>query len=143
MSDFREILNRARRFGRRQKYGSQKVERDGYSFASKLEASVYSLLKLREEAGEFTQIRCQVSVYLSDARILFKPDFECITAGGGSVYVEAKGLETAVYRIKRRLWMAYGPGPLEVYKGSHQRPKLAEVLLPTLKAVEASEEEVE
>ena len=59
------------------------------------------------------------------------PDFKVECLKTNEIYwVEAKGFETDVYRIKRRLWLWYGPGRLEVYKGSAQRVTLFETLVP-------------
>ena len=69
-------------------------------------------------------LQCQAQVKLTLAEIIYKPDFKCCDKRTGEVfYVEAKGFETPEWRIKRRLWMYYGPGRLEIYKGSHTRPK--------------------
>lgn len=101
------------------------------SFASKLESALYDLLCLMEKAGEITNIKCQDHVYLTDARIQMIPDFRAYDIKLNTVvYYEAKGFETAVWRIKRKLWAYYGPGPLRIYMGSHKRLYLAEELLP-------------
>jgi hypothetical protein len=105
------------------KYGNKKIDLDGHSFSSKLEASVYCLIK-------HVVIQCQDHIYLTDARILYIPDFKCADADGKIYWVEAKGLETDVYRIKRRLWKHYGPGQLHVYKGTAARPFLHEIIHP-------------
>lgn len=113
------------------KYGNKKTQIDGYYFASKLEADLYVHLKEREKLGEIRDIKCQVQVRLTDAKILYKPDFSAIEVDSGQVvYFEAKGFETDVWRIKRRLWEAgYGPGRLEVWKRrGRDGIKLAEVL---------------
>lgn len=119
------------------KFGNQRVETDGYSFASKLEASVYQILKLREKAGELKILQAQDHVYLTDARIGYIPDFKCedlIT--GLDFWVEAKGYASDVWPLKKKLWKFYGPGKLEVWKGTHQRPFLDETITP--KSNEAS-----
>jgi hypothetical protein len=112
------------------KYGAQAVDSDGYRFASKLEASVYQLLKLRQAAKEITQIECQVHVYLSLARVLYIPDFKCKLANGTEIYVEAKGLAGPRWPTIKKLWKSYGLGPLEIWKGSHLRPCLVETIVP-------------
>lgn len=113
------------------KYGSTRVSHAGFSFASKLEAAVYDMLKERELAGEIKIEQMQAQVKLTKAEIIYKPDFKCsYTASGIDFFVEAKGLETDVWRIKRRLWIHYGPSSLYVYKGSHKRLRLHEVLEP-------------
>lgn len=111
------------------KYKSKKVSLDGHSFASKLEASVYGMLKIRELQGEIKLLQVQCHVYLTEARILYIADFKCETINKEELYVEAKGFETSDWRIKRRLWQHYGPAPLEIWGGTHQRPFLKETLI--------------
>lgn len=102
------------------KYGSQKVSVAGRSFGSKLEKDLFIELMLEEKGGLLKNLRQQVSVYLTNARIQYIADFSAEVAigvdAGQVVYYEAKGFETPVWRIKRRLWIHYGPGILLVYK---------------------------
>lgn len=111
------------------KYHNQKVSYDNFSFASKLEAALYQFLKLREKSGEISDIKCQETVYLTKARIIYKPDFSFVM-NDKKVFAESKGFETSDWRIKRRLWQHYGPGNLEIYKGSAARLTLHETLTP-------------
>lgn len=116
---------------KKNKYGRKKVNKLGYTFDSKLESAVHDILLLRERAGEIRNIKQQVSVYLTLARILYKVDFsfeDC--ANGVEEYTEAKGFETTDYRLKRRLWIHYGPGKLTIYKGSHTKPYVDEIIIP-------------
>lgn len=116
------------------KYGAKKSEYAGQSFASGLERAVYQQLELREKAGEISDLRCQVQVHLSEAAILLKPDFAFIdVATGEQHYAEAKGFETPQWRIKLKLWRVYGPGPLEIWKGTARQPVLDEVVKPSKK----------
>ena len=117
-------------FPSRNKYSSTRINYDGYSFASKLEAALYQQLKLEVKAGIWKSISCQTRVKLTDAEIVYIPDFRVTDPQGMDTYVEAKGFETPEWRIKRRLWEHYGPGPLLIYKGSHTRLRLAETILP-------------
>lgn len=115
----------------KEKYGREKVSHAGYSFDSKLEAALFDQLKLRERAGEISEIQAQDTIYLTAARIMYKPDFKYLNnATGEHEWAESKGFETTDYRIKRRLWMKYGPGVLHVYKGSASRIHLHETLNP-------------
>ena len=58
------------------KYKNKKVSSsDGRSFQSGLERKLYEELLFREKAGEIKDLKCQVQVYLTDAKILYKPDF--------------------------------------------------------------------
>jgi predicted nuclease of restriction endonuclease-like RecB superfamily len=96
------------------KFRNKRTETAGRSFASKAEAVVFQHLKALEDMAAILDLKCQVQVYLTESKILMKPDFSFLRAGV-RVYAECKGFETAVYRIKRRLWRHYGPGSLEVY----------------------------
>lgn len=102
---------------RRGKYSAVRTERGGYSFASKGEASCFTMLKLLERAGELSNIQVQDHVYLTEAGILYVADFKVFDVKlQRDVWIEFKGAETATWRIKRRLWQKYGPGILRVYK---------------------------
>ena len=108
----------------------KKVSRAGYSFASKAEARLFDYLKLREKAGEISDLKTQPQVYLTKARILFKPDFS-FTENGKTVYAEMKGFETAIWRIKRRLWKAgYGPGRLQVFRPRKHDVWMSDEIIP-------------
>lgn len=110
------------------KYRNKKTELDGRSFASQLEASVYTMIK----GLGYEVLQCQDHVYLTNARILYVADFKCKSKAGIICWVEAKGFETSDWRIKRRLWQHYGPGVLHIYKGSAKRPFLSEEIVPEI-----------
>jgi hypothetical protein len=111
------------------KFKAKKVQYNDFSFASQLEAAVYQWLQLREKNKEISDLRCQETVYLTKARIISKPDFSFIE-NGSKRFAESKGFETPEWRIKRRLWEHYGPGPLEIYKGSAKSFRLHETIIP-------------
>lgn len=115
------------------KYGNTRVDRDGLSFASKIEATVYQYLKLRERAGELKVIQCQAHVYLSNARILYVPDFKCELANGEPLFVESKGFCSQRWPIIKKLWLHYAEAPLEIWMGHHLKPFLAETIVPRTK----------
>ena len=57
----------------------------------------------------------QPKIYLSRAKILYKPDFEIVDKTTGEVvWVDTKGFDTVVSRIKQRLWKRYGNGTLRI-----------------------------
>lgn len=105
---------------RRNKYNRKISFIDGRKFDSRAEGTLYQYLKLLVDAKEISDLQCQVSVYLTDARILYKPDFKFVR-DGKEIYAEMKGIETSSWRIKRRLWMHYGPSTLEVWNHSKSR----------------------
>ena len=101
------------------KFRNVKTSYDGYRFDSIFERDIYIVLKSDPDI-EVSEL--QPKVYLTDAKILLKPDFKCRTKSTGQVYyAEAKGFETASWRIKRRLWQFYGPTDLIVYKAMGRR----------------------
>lgn len=109
------------------KYGAKKSG----DFPSKLEASVYQLLLLREKAKEISEIKRQVRVELTDACIATKVDFSFTeNSTGQTVFCEAKGVETERWNLIKRLWRFYGAGPLEIFKGTYMRPQLVETIIP-------------
>lgn len=112
------------------KLGNVRTELDGHSFASKLEASVYQLLKYRKLAGEIRSIQVQDHVHLTAARIAYVPDFRCEMADGSIEWTEAKGMEGPRWPTIKKLWRFYGPGPLHIWKGDYRRPRLAETIVP-------------
>lgn len=118
-------------FRKRNKYNSVKTA-DG--FPSKLEASVYQQLLLREKAGEIRDIRRQHS-FRFPCGPSWKIDFSFIDcASGDTVYCEAKGAELEVYRLKKRMFggcpILESAGALEIWKGDYRRPGLTDVVIP-------------
>ncbi len=104
-------------------------------FPSKLESAVYDLLLLREKSGEITEIKRQASVELQPGppkvRINWKIDFSFIdTKTKKLVYVEAKGIECATFKLKLRMFISKKIGRLEIWKGSYQRPVLSRIIDP-------------
>lgn len=115
------------------KYGNRKEEYAGRTFDSGLERALFDRLSLDERAGAIRDLAHQPgTVLLSEARIQYRPDFRftnCETEE--TEYAESKGFETDAWRIKRRLWLAYGPGKLHIYKGSKAKLWLQETLIPS------------
>lgn len=116
---------------KKHKYGAERTNRAGYSFASKLEAEVFDYLCLIAEAGEIRDLRNQPHVFLTDARIEMVPDFMCVDVKlEQEVYYEAKGFETPEWRLKRKLWTVYGPGRLRVFKKGTTSIRQVEEIIP-------------
>lgn len=108
-----------------------KQELDGFTFDSKLEGALYVQLKLLVRAGMFSELKVKPNVHLTLSKILMIPDFSVLDLQAQElIFCEAKGLETDVWRIKRRLWKHYGPGRLRVYKGSYKKLYLHEEIVP-------------
>lgn len=114
---------------KKNKYSAKRVN----GFSSKLEHAVYELLKTKEKLGLISDIKCQQSVVLQEGgreqRITWRVDFSYFDLSSKElVYVEAKGLETDVYKLKLKLWLAKRPYRLEIYKGSYRRPHLVQTI---------------
>jgi hypothetical protein len=112
------------------KYRNKKVQLGDLKFDSILEADVYLKLNALLHMGEIKSIECQPKVKLSGAQILFKPDFKCVSDKDEVFFVEAKGYETAMYRLKRRLWEHYGPAALQIYVRGPRGLVLKETIWP-------------
>jgi predicted nuclease of restriction endonuclease-like RecB superfamily len=97
------------------KYRAIKIVDDGKKFDSKMEHSFYILLKKKQALGKLKIIKLQEKIKLSEAKIGYIPDYT-IEINGHRVYIDVKGVETPVFRIKSKLWQAYGPGPLYIVK---------------------------
>lgn len=116
------------------KYKAKRTTINGKSFPSQLEANLYATLLRLEEKKEIKDLQLQDSVLLVDAkkpinRIRCKIDFKathCVS--DMPVWFEAKGIETDRWRLVKKLWRAFGPGRLEVWKGSGKSLFLAEVI---------------
>jgi hypothetical protein len=122
---------RSARMSPKNKFRAKRIEHVGRSFASKLEAAVFDILRLREMAGEIEILQCQAQVLLTDAEIRCIPDFKCKHRASGEIfYVEAKGFESERWPIIKKLWKVYGPAPLTVYKGTYKNPQINETILP-------------
>jgi len=110
---------------RRNKYNAKRIS----GFDSQLEYSVYQWLKLLEDTGQATDIKKQEKVSLTKAQVQCRIDFSYIdTESNEKIYVEAKGVETPRWRLIKKLWKHYGPGDLQVIKGTARKLDFAETI---------------
>lgn len=103
------------------KYGNKKVVVDGIQFDSKREAARYVELKLLLANGAIADLELQPAFELQpgfrDARtgrkeraITYIADFRYIDVATGRAIVEdAKGMKTAVFQLKRKLFLRAYP----------------------------------
>lgn len=112
-------LNISRGFAKPHKYFAKKTEVDGIVFDSKAESEYYSYLKMLELSRRLNILELQPTVFLTDARLVMRLDF-LIYDERGKVWIDVKGFETPVFKIKKRLWKHYGPGRLELVKKSRK-----------------------
>lgn len=103
----------------------------GHSHRSKLEGAVCQILQLRQKAGGLVIEQAEDHVYLTDARILYIPDFRCrFDSSGEFFWVEAKGYPSERWPTIKKLWRFYGPGALEIWGGTWRSPVLMETIIP-------------
>ena len=99
---------------RRHKYNAQPTEIDGIRFDSKREAQRYQELQMLAAAGEIHALQLQPRFELQPAfedsqgkrhrAIHYVADFQYVE--NGSVIVEdTKGMETAVFKLKKKLFL--------------------------------------
>lgn len=93
------------------KYRNRKTEVDGITFASKAEARRYGELKLLEKAGEIENLILQPRYRLrvEGANVgTYVGDFFYLE-DGRPVVEDVKGVETAVFRLKAKMFRATYP----------------------------------
>jgi predicted nuclease of restriction endonuclease-like RecB superfamily len=96
--------------------GKKRIKYNNLWFDSNAELAYYVQLLHLEKANQLKIISLQPKIYLSGAKILYKPDF-LIEENGKLVYVDVKGFTTPIFAIKKRLWKFYGPSILRIVTG--------------------------
>lgn len=86
---------------KRNKYGAKVTYVDGIRFDSMREARYYQALRLRQAAGEIRYFLRQVPIHLPGGTKLVV-DFMVVEADGRIRFVDAKGRQTPVFRLKKR-----------------------------------------
>lgn len=93
------------------KFNAKSTIYNGRRYDSKLEAKVAQELDLRMKAGEFIEVipqyRIKLYVYLPDNKkadlFTYICDFKCTKPDGSYLLVEAKGMETELFKVKKRI----------------------------------------
>lgn len=121
-------------WARNSKFGNALAKSEGRSFHSKLEASVDGILRMREKAGEIKIIGRQVTVplYVNGVKVCsWIADFEIEDLKANEErLVEGKGFEDAIWKLKKKLYLAVGTKKVEMWGGTAARPVLMEILVP-------------
>lgn len=115
------------------KYGRKKIEYEGKMFDSKLELSIYKHYQLLQSQNKIKDLETQHTVVLQDGprdvRITMRVDFTWINVENNTrEFGEAKGQPTEAWKLKLKLWKFKHPGRLEIWKGSHLKYFLDEVV---------------
>lgn len=100
---------------RRNKYNAKKTVIDGHPFDSKREAERYCELKLFLKAGEIRNLVLQPRFLLQDKfvdkqgkthkKIEYVADFLYIDKDDKAIVEDVKGVLTAVYKLKKKLFL--------------------------------------
>ena len=118
-TDLARIRDRFAPAAKVSKYRNQRVEVDGQMFDSKREAAAWMRLRAREQAGEIRNLRRQVpfdlmcpckdgeAMYAVVAR--YVSDFTYLDADDQMHVVDAKGVRTQIYALKRK-WLELQTG---------------------------------
>ena len=100
-------------YGSRNKFHAKKTEFMGIKFDSKWEAERYAQLNLLLRAGEIENLETQVrfDLIINDSKICtYVADFTYYEKNkeGEKLFIveDAKGLETAVFKLKKKLMLA-------------------------------------
>ncbi|MEK4029391.1 DUF1064 domain-containing protein [Pseudobacillus sp. FSL P4-0506] len=115
----------------RSKYGSKKVGVDGIAFDSKAEAKYYEHLKRLQANEQILFFRTQPRYLLQEAfmkngvthrKIEYVADFEVHKKDGSIEVIDIKGVETEVFKIKRKLFEKRYPHTLSLltYSSDHE-----------------------
>lgn len=113
---------------KRNKFNAQLVkDSKGRTVHSLLEASVAKLYEWRERAGELKILSRQDRQefhWNGEKIIAYIVDFKLQDLRTGEVFWgEAKGFKDALWAVKVACWRAAGPGRLEMWEGTAERPK--------------------
>ena len=99
--------------GMKRKYNNRKIEIDGYTFDSRLEADFYLRLKPLVKIGKIKELKIHPRYLLQEGftkngkhyqPIYYIADFEALYDDGTVVIYDTKGMRTEVYKIKRKLF---------------------------------------
>lgn len=95
--------------GKKNKYSAKKQNYNGVKYDSTLEAKVAEDLDWQLKSGDLVEVKRQVKVPLMVNKVLictYYCDFRVVDKYGQVKYVEAKGIELPVWKIKKRLFLA-------------------------------------
>lgn len=91
--------------GKPAKYGNRRTEVDNIWFDSAKEAKEYGILRMRERAGEITDLKLQPEfpiIIMGDQVARYIADFSFVEKGELKI-VDVKGVRTPTYRLKKKL----------------------------------------
>lgn len=114
----KEYKNLYPSYKKKNKYNAVKTVIDGVKFDSKKEALRYRVLKLQVHAGIISDLKLQPEFVLQDSfrvknntirAIKYRADFKYINSEGIDTIEDVKGKKTAVYQIKKKMFLKRYP----------------------------------
>lgn len=105
--------------GKRSKYGNKKVQADGYTFDSQAEYRHYLELKWRKSVGEICDLKIhpRYKIVVSDQLICtYVADFEYKDQQLKQHIIDVKGVETGIFKLKRKLMRIVNGLEIELVK---------------------------
>jgi hypothetical protein len=97
------------------KFKAKPVTCDEMHFPSKLEARVYGKLKLEQQAGFVLFFLRQVPFHLPGG-VKYVCDFVVFYADGSVKFIDAKGMETSEFKMKKKMVEDLYPVTIEIVK---------------------------
>ena len=91
---------------KRSKYGNIKVTHFGHTFDSKKEGNRYLTLLEKEQKGQITDLVLQPRFDMIVNGVncgFYKADFGYVDSTGATVIEDVKGVQTAVFKLKRKI----------------------------------------
>lgn len=126
MTDNRTLLKQ--HYAKRKHTRAISTKVDGIHFPSQLEASVYCLLKLMVQSGEYENLRRQQKIHLVGG-LYYNVDFVVFNKKRGVDEAhEAKGREFERYKAIKQAWPGCGPMDLFVWTGSAEKPRMTKII---------------
>lgn len=95
------------------KFNAVKSSRNGFRFDSKKEARYYDELVLRQRAGEVAFFLMQVPFHLP-GNVRYVVDFQVFLSDGTIEFVDVKGMQTEMFKTKKKLVESIYPIEIKV-----------------------------
>ena len=112
------------------KYKNKAVVINGKRFDRVLEGNYYVELLRQMELGHVLYFHRQVPIDLSmKAKDVYRVDFQVFKSDGTIEYIDNKGIDTQVFKLKRNLIEAHSPFTLKLVK-SKDTPKHLDTMVP-------------
>lgn len=105
---------------RRSKYSNARTDYNGRTYDSKAEARYAMGLDMRQRAGEVLYWLWQVPFHLP-GKTVYRCDFAVFESDGSAHYVDVKGIETQLFKLKKRQVEELYPVTIEVVKTRGRR----------------------